>query len=362
MVDIIKNIPVYLPDVLTNIDEKSFRQFMMWQEDQKMLNKFPVSKFNDAILATLPYTDENRPEDVKEELVKVGELELIIKTTPQHKRTSYKSVYEKFKTFVDSLEEFYKDERLRKDFRTLTPKSTTSEEKELYVENGMVFEKLKEYVGTSIEGKEGIRQEVTLVTPIELLISIPDVMHINLERNYGMVAESNARAWQEAQNMVDEGSKRTVGYKVEGTKDYVKRFKRLVLDDSLQILGETPKTPVALMYPFEAINFKHQLEPRETTSYEPIIDSFLREVPKVIKSNSRIGDFVIISMIAEGNVELLMQKKMLKDEFIQDYDPQKEEGKTYIRIAGLKKRLEDYTKKNTSPTLEQNFSIILHRL
>ncbi len=362
MVNIIKNIPVYLPDVLTSIDEKSFRQYMMWQDDQRMLNRYPISKFTEALLSTLPYTDENRPEEkVKEDRIKLGELEFLVITTQQSKRISYKSVYDKFKTFVNSLEEFYKDERLRKDFRTLTPKSLQLSIKELYVHSKMVKEKLIEYVNTSLEGKEGIKQEVKLIKPEQLLTSIPEVMHINLGRDYKAVAESNARAWQEAQNMVEEGGKRTVGFQVKGTKEYVKRFKRLVLEDSLQILGEVPKTPVALMYPFPMISFKHQIEPRETVSYEPIIDSFLKEVPKVIKSNSKIGDLTLIDLISEGKKEWLQEKKVLSEDFLKDYDPQKEEGKTYIRIEGLKKRLQEHTKKNTTPTIEQNFSIILPR-
>lgn len=137
MVEIIKNIVVYLPDVLVNIDEKSFRQFMMWQDDQKTLNRYPISKFEDAVLAKLPYTDENRPEEEKEDLLKAGELELIVKTVPQHKRISYSSVYGKFKAFIEALEEFYKDERLRKDFRTLTPKhaNISLDLKQLYVKS-----------------------------------------------------------------------------------------------------------------------------------------------------------------------------------------------------------------------------------
>ncbi|MEM4244926.1 MAG: hypothetical protein QW404_00430 [Candidatus Nanoarchaeia archaeon] len=362
MVDIIKNIPVYLPDVLNNIDEKSFRQYMMWQDDQKLLNKYPISKFTEALLSTLPYTDENRPEQkVKEDGIKIGELEFLVITTQQAKRTSYKSVYDKFKTFVESLQEFYNDERLRKDFRTLAPRGLPLQVKELYVNSKMVKEKLEEYVSTSLEGKEGIRQEVKLVKPEQILTSTPEIMHINLERDYRAVAESNGRAWQEAQNMVEEGSKRTIGFQVKGTKEYVKRFKKLVLEDSLQVLGGIPKTPVALMYPFPTISFKHQIEPREIVAYEPIIDSFLKEVPKVIKSNSRIGDLVLINLIHEGKKEWLQEKKVLSEEFLKDYDPQKEDDKTYIRIEGLKKRLQEHTKKNTTLTIEQNFSIILPR-
>lgn len=365
MVEIIKNIAVYLPDVLVNIDEKSFRQFMMWQDDQKMLNKYPISKFEDAVLAKLPYTDENRPEEEKEDLLKVGELELIVKTVPQRKRISYSSVYGKFKTFVEALEEFYKDERLRKGFRTLTPIHKIPEqgdEKELYILNNMVLDKLTEQKSTSLEGKEGIKQEVRLVKPAELLASTPPLMNINLDREYKAVAESNARAWQEAQNMIEEATRRTIGYKIEGTKDYVKRFKRLVLDDTLQIIGGRPKNPVAVMYPFETVSFKHQIEPRENTSYEPIINAFIKEIPKVLKSNSIIGDLIMINMIEKGQAQGLKDKGLLKEEFLTDYDPQREDESVYIRITGLKKRLEEYTKNNTTSTTEQNFSIILPRL
>ncbi len=365
MVQVISSIPVYLPDDLVNIDEKSFRQFMMWQDDHKMLNKYPINKFEDGLLTKLPYTDSNRPEKETKDNVTVGQLEFIVKTTPQQKRISYAAVYDKFKRFVEMLEEFYKDERLRKDFRTLTPKyekPEQEEEKELYVKNGMVLEKISEYKESSLEGKEGIKQQVDLIKPLEILASTPEMMQINLERNYGAVAESNARAWQEAINMIEEGNRRTVGYKDEVTKEYIKRFKKLVLEDSLQIIGQTPKNPVAVMYPFETVSFKHQLEPREPVSYEPIISSFTKEVPKVIKTNSKIGDLVMVNMIEKGQVQWLKDKELLKEDFLTDYDPQREDEFIYIRIAGLKKRFKDYTRDNTTPTIEQNFFIVLPRL
>lgn len=365
MVHVISNIPVHLPDVLVNMDEKSFRQFMMWQDDQKMLNRYPISKFEDALLATLPYTDENRPGEVKEYPVVVGELEFMVKTIPTHKKVSYSAVYEKFKSFVNMLEEFYKDEMLRKDFRTLTPKHKKpeqGEEKELYVKNNMILEKIREYTQKSIEGKEGIKQETNLIKPAELLSYIPEIIHVNLERNYSGVAESNARTWQEALNMIEEGNNRTVGYKIEETKEYVKRFKKLLLDDTLQILGEKPKNPVAVMYPFETVSFKHQIEPRDNISYEPIIAAFIKETPKVLKSNSTIGDLVMVNMIEKGQDQGLRDKGLIKEDFLIDYDPQGEGGSAYIRIAGLKKRLEGYTKNKTNQTIEQNFSIILPSL
>jgi hypothetical protein len=366
MVHVINNIPVYLPDVLVNIDEKSFRQYMTWQDDQKTLNKFPITKFENALLATLQYTDEKRPEEEKKDPVQVGELEFIVKTTPTKKRISYSTVYDRFKTFIQALEEFYNDERLRKDFRTLAPKHTniTLDLKELYVKNRIILEKMEEIKQASFEGKEGIKQEINLVKPAELLTALPDVIQINLDRNYAAVAESNARTYQEALNMVEEGTKRTVGFKtkVDGKTVYINRFKRLVLEDSLQIMGGTPKTVVAVMYPFETVSFKHQIEPREGISYEPVISEFIKEAPEKIRSNSTIGDLIMVNMIGTEAGKILTEKGIIKDEFLQDYDPQTEDGEMYIRIAGLKKRLEEYTKKNTGPTIEQNFFTMLPRL
>lgn len=164
--------------------------------------------------------------------------------------------------------------------------------------------------------------------------------------------------------MIEEGTKRTVGFKakVDGKSVYINRFKRLVLEDSLQIIGGAPKTVIAVMYPFEAVSFKHQIEPREGTSYEPIISEFTKEAPEKLRSNSTIGDLVMISMMGTEAGKILTEKGIIKDEFLQDYDPQTEDGEMYIRIEGLKKRLDDYTKKNTTQNIEQNFSIILPRL
>ncbi len=356
MVYVLREIPIPLPDDLVRIDEGSFRQYMMWQDDRKTVNKFIASRFEEGLLKTVPYNDENRPEKEVFTIKNIGGLEISVRTTPTHKRTSYASVYQKFKGFIEAIEEFSKYEMLKGDFRIFR-----ENQEELYVTNGLILGKLNEYKEKSLEGKEGVQQELKLVKPEEFLTKTPYGIQLVLDRNYGAVTEYNATKWQEALNMIKEGERRTVGYKVEGSREYVKKFKRLVLEDSLQTLGEEPKEPVALVYPFETSSMKHQIEPREITDYPGIINLFIKEAPEKIRSNSRIGDLILLKMMEQGIEQKILEKGLVNEDFIKDYDPKREDGKMYIRIQGLKKRAEEYYRNNKSSSLEQNFYILLPR-
>lgn len=353
MVYVLREIQIPLPEHLVRIDERSFRQYMMWLDHSRTLTKFITHRFEEGLLKTIPYNDENRPEKMTETTKNIGELELKITTTPTDKKISYSTLYQKFKGFTEALEEFHRDERLKKDFKLV-------ESKGLYALNNMILEKLEEQKKNSLEGKKGVKQEIELIKPEELLTKIPEIIPLVLDRNYGTPTEYNATKWQEARNMQEEGKRRTEGYRLDGSKEEVKRFKKLVLEDSLQTLGEKPKDPVALIYPFETASLKHQIEPRENTSYESIIESFIKKAPEQIKSNSKIGDLVIINMMEQGIEEKLKEKGLINEELLRDYDPRKEEdGKMYIRLEGLKKRISDYHEKYTKPSLEQNFYILL---
>jgi hypothetical protein len=352
MPNIITQIEIGLPDHLKSIDEQSFWKYLMWQDGKKELSRRIISKFRSSALSSPGYNDEIRPDKRVQDQKKIGELEFLITTEPTTKTPSYSGVNEEFGAFLDHLEEQYIKGLLKKGYKTIDGK--------FFVDLSVLKDKIESELKASLEGKEGIKQGITLMRPSDLITYFPERVPIVLENRYEALSEYNGRMFVMAENMISEGNRRTDGYAVDGNE--IMMFKRLLLKDSLERIGDYRiKVPKAVGYAFEQFTFVHQLEPRERIAYASIVNSFIRQSPKKITRKSKIGDFSIIKAMLDGESTKAQFSGLglIDGEFIKDYAAFRQDGTNYVRLHGVKDRLKKYRADFTKLYIEQNLSVKL---
>lgn len=335
MVEIVSHVDVKLPPHLTRVDENCFWEYLIWEEGKKELSKRILERFKQGVVSQ------------SQEHVPVGdEIEFEVTTKRYEGRPQYARISEGFGTYLDILLGEYEKGIRRNGVRTF--------EGEPYIRAQMVIDKLKEDVKTK-RGEEITEHKVDLIRPGELRIWVPEHIAVVWSRDYSALTDYNARVYQGALSMINEGDKRAVGFKDEDGKE-VKRFKKLLLEDSLQTLSGVPSNPVALLYPFENMIFIHQLEPRRPIRHSDVVNAFIQPLPERLTKRSKAGDLIIANEVER--IEALREKGLVSDEFVVDYNPTVREGHVYVRLRGVQKRLVDYKQKFVNPTIEQNISMI----
>jgi hypothetical protein len=308
MAEILKTIRTKLPGHLKGIEESDFIDYFRWRHDRAELDNRVVKAFRPLLTA---------PES---ETVQVGSLEFLVNTTKTTKSPAYAKVSEEFGNFLDLMRSQYEQGRLRKDYRTFN--------NEPYLAADMLAAKLKKDLAEILTGREGIRQEVKLISHIE----IPEQLDISLDKKYDSLTEANAITYARAHNMIEEGNRRVTG------------FSDLLFQESMRLIGEL-EWPTAVEYRFGGWAFRHHIEPRTRYKHSEVIKAFIREMPKKLTKRSRIGDLVLAQHA--GGIPL-------DESFVSDYDPRHIDGRTYVRLQGTRDRLESYRERYSSPAIEQN--------
>ena len=279
-------------------------------------------------------------------------MEFRIWTTPKQKKPSYANINEDFRSYLDFLKEHYQSELLKKRFRTIKD--------EPYIDVEVFIEKLNALYKSSTEGREGISQSLELVRPERLLTNITTEVVYAIDQNYGALTEANGRTYQNGLNMIVEGERRTVGYKDEEGNE-IKRFKKLLLEDSLNTLGEYPEGPTPLRYSGTGFDFIHQIEPRQSYKHASIYNQFAKELPRKITKKSKTGDLMLIQAIRNDPSfkNALLEKGLIDESFLNDYDPQLRGGYMLVRLQGVIDRFDHYKNKvyRSEPSIEQNITI-----
>lgn len=354
MPNIITRMDIELPEHLETIDENGFMAYLWWQHDKGELSKKVIRIFRPTALSETGYSNDNRPDEEVKTPLKIGELEFLITTKPTTKSPFYSGINEEFGNYLRHLTEQHEKGLLRKGYRTI--------EKEPYIAVDILVEKLGEDLKTLLSGREGIEQKIWLTKPEQLITEVPAHLPLALDGDYESLTEHNARTFVLGGNMVSEGDRRTNGYTEErdGEKTEVKRFRGLLLDESLQVVGEYPESPTAVEYPFDTYTFVHQLEPRKRYSHSAIINAFLKGMPKRVTKKSKIGDFAVVQAMLqdESLMTKLTESGLVDGGFMKDYNPTKMDGVVYVRLQGVIERLNKYREQFSNPALEQNLIVM----
>lgn len=331
--------------IIDGITKKSFQSYKTWQDSSKGIEKRILAKFKEAACASLPFNDMNRPEEQRTDPVKIegSELEFKVKTTPATKKPSHMKVISNFETYIQYIAQEKERTKI---------KGILTIDNELYIQNSLILNKLDGWLASSLEGKEGITQELELDRPVELRNEIPEKIIVMPGWNYAAVTDYNGRAWALAKNFKKEGDNRA------------NKFKKLVLVDSLKTLDKDSESfkkegkIETLQYTFDDIIFLHQLEPRSQLQYNNMILLFNKEIPNQPRTNSKIGDLVKIEAMRDAELaRKLKEKGLINDEFIGIYKPRERNNEMYVRLTGIGERLK-YAKENLiTKTIEQNISL-----
>jgi hypothetical protein len=331
----ITQMKISLPKDLSEITEDNFLKYLAWGKTVKNINKHIIEPFKAAVYAKTGYSDENRPDKKVKDKVNVSEgIDFLVDTKPTTKRPSYKKVNEEFGNYVHFLAEQYGMDIRRKDIRTI--------DGEPYVKIDDLLAKINSELAESREGREGIEQSMTPAKPGELSGRIPESVTIAFGRDYSDLTENNARTYADVTNFLTTGNNR------------MNAFKKKILEDSLETLGGDPEEPTALSYEFENLDFVHQLEPRKSPKHKDVVYAFIKEAPENITKRTRIGDLVKVEMLMNGDRDMLEEKGLVDDEFIETYKPVRRADAAYVRLEGVKERLEHYRDATAKPTVEQN--------
>ncbi len=331
-------ISVRLPRLSNSINENNFLESLYWKYGYEELKSRVSEQFKRGAFASVPYNDDNRPiAKVEIPLVINKDLEFIVSVTPTKKKISYEKVNTAFGNYVNLLLDQHSDEIHRKRVLTI--------DEEPYIPCRDLVIKIEEYLNTLREGKEGVKRELIIVKP--LLEKTPNVVSIVVGKDYSARSEYTARTFVEAEKLLKEGS------------NIKNSFEEFLLNEAIRELGKEPEEVTALPYQFERLGFLHQLEPRVTTPYAKIIESFIKPLKGDITTKSKIGDLVIADMISQEGVEETLKNKGLMDkDFERDYRPRIRKGEVYVRLKGVLERLDFYKKTIRSRTIEQNISLI----
>jgi|GEM_PF-6576317 len=337
----IRAVEIRLPPHLDDLSLDSFLSYLKWQQAKQDL-KAVKEAFQEGIAGESRYCYPWQ-EIPAEEDFELGPFHIKLKTAKKPGTVSWEKVISGFKASLEYWKSEWERGRL-KDFRTL--------DGELYLPIDRLEEKLGE-LSEKYRGEEGLKRELKLEKPE---IQVPEVFVYLLDQDYSKPTGTNARYWAEARQMLEEGEKRTVGYKEDGKQ--IKRFKEILYEESLSQLGSEPESPARVPYAFDGIVFIHQLEPRKRKQYSKIYQALVKERPKKLTENSRIGDFEKIKlMILAGAEGELRELGLVDDEFMQDYQPHVRNGRIYVRLNGLIKRIGEYENRFSTRYIEQNLWI-----
>lgn len=350
-----------MPPPLDGITEECFRRYCIWEGDRRDLQRTVVDPFAETAKDSSPYNEFNQvPEGENGETeLRCGSVTFVISAKNTTSRPPYEDIVNGFRRHVLGLEESWREETLRKGFRTF--------EGELYVSAGDLLSRLSGHVQMAKEERAGVGKEITLLSPPELAGETPEFMPIDYSRYYAASSEYNARAFQHARNMIAEGNARTVG-RGRG-EERIHMFEELLFDDSLQVLGEAPETTVQLDYPFEHLTFTHVIRPSKSVSYADVVALLIKPFPEGVEEGSKplrkkmtTGDLVLAaSLWKEGFHEALRERAILTVDFEKEYDPRAEGNEVYVKASAVLKRLDRYIKEKTATKYNQDIVVAIPR-
>ena len=343
-VEIVEGFDVHrMPSI--GLDEEGFSWLIKWNEvDRKRLERHILDPFERTLKSMTGYSSTNISVEGTSTPINIGSVIFDVTTTPKGPECFYGDVVEGFETFLGAFSEFYEAGRARKDYRTLT--NSRTDQREPYLPLTVLVQRIDEEVIERTETRSGVTQKITVTGPADLRLEVPETLHISAERDYSKPVKFNAESYVRTSNLAH----------YNGTLS--KNFTQLLLEDGLSQIGGTPEHIVSLVYHFDNAAFVHQVEPRNFVSYGKIVSGFRKEAPRVLKTNSVIGDFPLLLLVNEGAEARLREKGLIDDRFLAAYDMQKIDGEPYVRLAGVNERLAYHRQRNTKPAIEQNVKML----
>ena len=92
-----------LPESISGITDESFWAFLYWERGSRRIESRVKRKFEPPLYARTGYSDDNRPTEVVEREIPVGEKTFRIQTKPTTKTPAYSEIIDDFGNFLDFI-------------------------------------------------------------------------------------------------------------------------------------------------------------------------------------------------------------------------------------------------------------------
>ncbi len=279
------------------------------------LKKEIIDPITDEIKKRTGYSDKNIPKETEKVPVNAGGDKIIVEVTPTIKRPGYEEVYSRINGYLDDLERAYKDSREQEGIRKF--------EGNPYVDLPLLIKVLDEYKKKIIS--IGIKQELLgskLEETIKKIIIPIGVDFSKLPDGSLEILRNANRFYEDEKNNVIESLENLI-FKETGFGDDKIPNQR---EDYWNSYGN---------YYVHAIS-----SPKETMSYGKMVNALIGEGSK----KTAPGELILI---ANRNFDAVPKV----------YSPKESEGRMYIALFGIKKRLKELADCNRDTKINQVLKI-----
>lgn len=327
---------------LEDISEASFRSYANSKVQQNELRGMVIKPFRDAIYESIPWNDENRPEDPITEAVEISDkISFDVTVKPTYKRPAYARIINEVSNTLSQRSEDYNEGRKVAGVLTINDEG--------YIRVKDVLDQTLELMSKYREGREGVSRRVSACAPEKLLNEVPKSLTVVIGQGYDMLTQQNAQTYLKAQNLI------------RASESNSKEYEEMLLNETLQQLGlNRPKQVVSVLYAYDDLAFEHQIEPRQTPKHKAVIDALIKAVPERITKLSKAGDLALaVRLLNDDNTDFFRTKGLIDDNWLNDYRPRVREDQVYVRLEGLMSRLHRYRTEFVTQGLEQNIKVVL---
>lgn len=260
------------------------------------------------------HTNINRPKKEVIDEYAYGDTTVSVKTTPTTLKTNYKAVVEETENFLNFVTKDYQEGRIRKGVLTI--------ENQVYVGLDDVVNEIQELKAKALEGKEGIRQRVSVSALDNIIREGLEKVVYKLGKDYSAETEENAADFARAMTLQEAIN-----------ENFYKKFIKKIEERTGYSNDNLPSETVQEFVRIDGYLFPIQVIPGESTSYAQVINALIKPYKKRITQNTG---------------ELIQLKEGVKDSGLESYyAPRIREGKTFIRLEALTQRLSDLKADNT---------------
>jgi len=210
----------------------------------------------------------------------------------------------------------------------------------------LLEEKLEAEVRKAKQGKGGISRSLNLLDP-SMPAKAPSRITLVNDHDYSSLNDYNAQNWRRTERFVEEGNSR------------VDPFEQLLLETSKAALGNDTDRTRGVPYVFEHFYFVHLFKHTSSPSYATMIGAFAHPMPSKVRKGGKLGDFSRARLVHDPEVgeQLLRDKELLNNDFMEAYDPQKVRGDVYVRLDGVISRLTAYRQDMVNPSESKSILI-----
>lgn len=297
-----------------NLDEEGVDNFYRTVSINGLASRNFINPYKTALKESTEFDNDNVPD--KEEIIdkSFGDVDFSITVTPRHNNPKYEEVLSGFESYLDHVESDYSDGRQRAGVITI--------DQEPYIDLNEVKLKLDELVGE-------VRVEGVKITPkiIKPTYGRDDIekMAIALELGNDISLERDSESYVKASSIYDVNMENITSFQ-----------NRLIEKSPFSADRKPPKT-TGHWEPIGSHLFRIPNIPKTSISYGSVVQSLVRETVKQGKTTGELFSLIQGWEFEHQTSYAIRERGEIK----------------YIKLDGLRQRLESLKKSNTSDSLTQ---------